>query len=123
MENKMKIRTSIKYNELKAYKKQFEKGEISQVDFKIDIDKSTFDATLKYVRRQVRFSYDREFKFMVFLEGRTKDKVKASNILDLYNELPSHPLLIAEILFMKIDQDMILKDNGEVEYKFTFLQY
>ena len=123
MKNQFKIKSSIRYCELKQYKKMFEKGEIDIVNFKISLNNITFQATLKYGLMPTRLKYDRKNKYKIYIDGITSDVKKKKTILDLQDMPNYNLLLIIEILFAKEKEEVIMLDNGDLEYHFTFVQY
>ena len=123
MKNQFKIKSSIRYCELKQYKKQFEKNEISAINFKMSLNSTTFQATLKYGLVPARLKYDRKNKYKIYIDGITSDVKKKKTILDLQDMPNNKLLLIMEILFAKEKEEVIMLDNGDLEYHFTFVQY
>ena len=117
------IKTNIKYCELKEYKKRFINNEIYDATFKMYINKITFPAMLKYGLVESRSRYDRRHKFKIYLNGIAKKDKEKEVIKQLYDSYYSYPILMMEILYMKEQQGLIEKDNGDLEYHFTFLQY
>lgn len=117
------IRTNVKYNELKQYKKMFETNAFDEVNFQLYLDGKPFEAKLKYGLVPSRLTYDRRKKFKIYLDGvvsKDSDKALFQTLKDLP---PSKPILLMEILFAKCKEEMITLDNGDLEYHFTFLQY
>lgn len=123
MKKKLNIKTSVKYNELKAYKKKFENNEVNEISCQVYLDGLPFGAILKYGLCQTRLKYDRRYKCKIYMDGIAKTKNRIQAIQKLYEIEPSEPLLMVEILFAKERQDLIEHDNGNLEYHFTFLQY
>ena len=117
------IATNMKFNLLQHYKKRFEKGEVEEVHFQMYIDNINFPATLKYGLVPARLKYDRKNKFKIYLDGKTNDIKKKKAILDLQDLAPSRPILMMEMLYAKENEEVIMLDNGDIEYHFTFLQY
>ena len=120
---KISIKTNVRFNELQQYKKKFVKGEVEEVHFQMYIDNINFPATLKYGLVPARLKYDRKNKFKIYLDGTTNDIKKKKAILDLQDLAPSKPLLMMEMLYAKDKEEVIMLDNGDIEYHFTFLQY
>ena len=123
MKKNLTIKSSMRYCELKQYKKQFEKGEIDIVNFKISLNNITFQATLKYGLMPTRLKYDRKNKYTIYLDGVTNNAQKKKTILDLQDMPNNKLLLIMEILFAKEKEEVIMLDNGDLEYHFSFIQY
>ena len=123
MEKKITIKDSIKYNELKQYKRRFENKEIFDVNFQIFLNGISFPAILKYGLVPSRLRYDRNYKFKIYFDGVVSKAKDIEVIKKLYEKRPSVPLLIAEILFAKEKQEITEHENGDLEYHFTFLQY
>ena len=117
------IKSNVRYNELKQYKKMFEMSAFDEVNFQLYLDKRPFEAKLKYGLVPSRLTYDRKRKFKIYLDGvvsKASDKALFQALKDLP---PSKPILLMEILFAKCKEEMITQDNGDLEYHFTFLQY
>ena len=117
------IKSNVRYNELKQYKKMFEIRAFDEVNFQLYLDNKPFEAKLKYGLVPSRLTYDRKYKFKIYLDGvvsKTSDKALIQELKDLP---PSKPILLMEILFAKCKEEMIALDNGDLEYHFTFLQY
>lgn len=123
MKKKLEIKSDLKYNELRQYKKMIQDNELDQVKFSMYLDKKQFKARLKYGLVPTATKYGRRYKFKIYLEGI----VSKANDIDLIGRLlewsPSKPILIADILFEKEKQELVKLDNGDLEYHFTFLQY
>ena len=123
MKKNLAIKTNVRYNELKQYKKMFETRAFDEINFQLYIDKRPFEAKLKYGLVQSRLKYDRRRKFKVYMDG-VASKITDIRLIEKLNELPpSKPILLMEILFAKEKQEVIKKENGDLEYHFTFLQY
>lgn len=123
MKKNLAIKTNVKYNELKQYKKMFESMEIDEISFTLYLNKKSFEAKLKYGRVEQRLKYDRKNKYKIYLDGIVNKKEQKELIKDLYELRPSKPILLGEILFAKERQEIKENDDGELEYHFTFLQY
>ena len=123
MKKSLAIKTDVKYNELKQYKKMFESMEFDEVNFQLYLDNKPFEAKLKYGLVQSRLKYDRRKKFKVYMDGVASKITDIKLIERLYELPPSKPILMAEILFAKEKQELIKKENGDLEYHLTFLQY
>lgn len=123
MKKNINITTNMKFNLLQHYKKRFIKGEVEEVHFQMYIDNINFPATLKYGLVPARLKYDRKNKFKIYLDGKTNDIKKKKAILDLQDLAPSRPILMMEMLYAKDKEEVIMLDNGDIEYHFTFLQY
>ena len=123
MKKSLAIKTNVKYNELKQYKKMFESMEFDEVNFQLYLDGKPFEAKLKYGLVQSRLKYDRRRKFKVYMDG-VASKITDIRLIEKLNELPpSKPILLMEILFAKEKQEVIKHESGDLEYHFTFLQY
>ena len=120
---KLEIKANVRYNELKQYKKMFEMQAFDEINFQLYLDKRPFEAKIKYGLVPSRLKYDRRHKFKIYFDGIVKKEKDIDLIEMLYKLPPSKPILLMEILFAKERQDIIKKDNGELEYHFTFLQY
>ena len=119
----LEIKTNVKYNELKQYKKMFETNAFDEVNFQLYLDKRPFEAKLKYGLVPSRLKYDRRHKFKIYFSGIISKKTDIELIEKLYELPPSKPILLMEILFAKEKQELIKHENGDLEYHFTFLQY
>ena len=117
------IKTNVKYNELKQYKKMFETNAFDEVFFQLYLDGKPFEAKLKYGLVPSRLKYDRRSKFKIYFNGVVSKVADIKLIEQLYELPPSKPILMAEILFAKEKQELIKKENGDLEYHLTFLQY
>lgn len=117
------IKTNVRFNELQQYKKRFQKNEIQGLQFQMYIDNINFLATLKYGLVPTRLKYDRKNKFKIYLDGTTNNVKNKKTILDLHDFPPSKPILMMEMLYAKDKEEVIMLDNGDIEYHFTFLQY
>lgn len=117
------IKSNLRYCELKQYKKMFESMEFDEISFTLYLNKKPFEAKLKYGRVEKRLKYDRKNKYKIYLDGIVNKKEQKELIKDLYELRPSKPILLGEILFAKCKEEMIIQDNGDLEYHFTFLQY
>lgn len=117
------IKTNVKYNELKQYKKMFETNAFDEVYFQLYLDNNPFEAKLKYGLVPSRLKYDRRKKFKIYFDGVVSKLADVKLIEKLYELPPSKPILMAEILFAKEKQELIKKENGDLEYHLTFLQY
>lgn len=123
MKKNLAIKTNVKYNELKQYKKMFETNAFDEVNFQLYLDNRPFEAKLKYGLVPSRLTYDRKRKFKIYLDGvvsKASDKALFQALKDLP---PSKPILLMEILFAKEKQEVIKHESGDLEYHFTFLQY
>lgn len=119
----LSIKTSIKYNDLRNYKRKFQEGEIFDVKFQLFLDGISFPALVKYGLVARRLRYDRQHKFKIYFDGFAKKARDIKLIEKLYDRQPSKTILIGEILFAKEKQELIRRENGNLEYHFTFLQY
>ena len=117
------IKSNVRYNELKQYKKMFEISAFDEVNFQLYLDKRPFEAKLKYGLVPSRLTYDRKHKFKIYLDGVVSKASDKTLIQELKEWPPRQPILLMEILFAKCKEEMITQDNGDLEYHFTFLQY
>lgn len=119
----LEIKSTIKYNELKQYKKMFETGAFSEISFQLYLDGEPFEAKLKYGLVPLRLKYDRKRKFKIYFDG-VVSKPSDIKLIEQLKELPTtKTILLMEILFIKEKQEIIEHENGDLEYHFTFLQY
>ena len=123
MKKSLAIKSNVRYNELKQYKKKFLAKELFGLDFILTLENVPFKALLRYGRTEQYSKYDREYKFKIYLEGTTSLLNEIKLIERLYELSPSKPILLMEILFTKEKQELIKHENGDLEYHFTFLQY
>ena len=123
MKKKLEIKTNVKYSELKIYKRKFVEEEISETPFLLYLNGILFEAILKYGLVPTRLKYDRRYKFKIYFDGVVSKAKEKKVILDLKDLPPSNPILMTEILYAKDKEEIIMLDNGDIEYHFTFLQY
>jgi len=123
MKKKLEIKSNVKYNELKTYKKMFESSAFDEVNFQLYLNKRPFEAKIKYGLVPSRLKYDRRHKFKIYFKGVVSKQSDKEIIKELFELPPSKPILLMEILFAKEKQEIIEKDNGDLDYYFTFLQY
>ena len=123
MKKQLKIKTNVKYCELRSYKKRFDDYEVSEIAFQMYLDGLPFSAILKYGFVESRSRYDRKKKFKIYFDGIAKNKNEIEVIEKLYDIKPSKHILMMEMLYLKDTQEIIRHENGKLEYHFVFSQY
>ena len=119
----LEIKSNVRYNELKQYKKMFQASAFDEIKFTLYLDKRPFEAKIKYGLVPSRSKYDRKRKFKIYLDG-VVSKPTDIQLIERLNEIPpSKLILLMEMLFAKEKQETIKHDNGDLEYHLTFLQY